>query len=134
MNCVNGYVCFQLLHFLNFCTLICLKLLPDYTAVLTQTGKEFRDVDSISVFVSRLWERGVFQERNVIIMQYLMRSLKRMDLEKVCVNYAIKDQRALCYYENPLNQGTSILHVVNISNVPTKCLYYIVLNFNHFLP
>lgn len=63
-------------------------------------------MNSISDFISRLWERGVITERNVIIMQYLMRSLKRMDLEQMFVKYATKDKRALCYYEDPLNQGT----------------------------
>lgn len=72
-----------------------------FTTVLTLIGKEFRDVNSISDFINRLWDRGVFQERNVIIMQYLMRSLKRLDLEQLCVKYAKTDNRALCYYEDP---------------------------------
>lgn len=63
-------------------------------------------MNSISNFISRLWERGVITERNVIIMQYLMRSLKRMDLEQMFVKYATKDNQALCYFEDPLNQGT----------------------------
>lgn len=71
------------------------------SSVLTPVGKEFRDVNSIKDFINRLWDRGVFQERNVIIMQYLMRSLKRLDLEQICVKYAKTGNRALCYYEDP---------------------------------
>lgn len=55
------------------------------STVLKPFGKEFRDVNSIRDFINRLWVRGVFQELNVIIMQYLMRSLKRLDLEQICV-------------------------------------------------
>lgn len=63
-------------------------------------------MNSISDFISRLWERGVITERNVIIMQYLMRSLKRMDLEQMFVKYATENKQALCYFEDPQNQGT----------------------------
>lgn len=63
-------------------------------------------MNSISDFISRLWGRGVITERNVIIMQYLMRSLKRLDLEQMLVKYATKDRQALCYFEDPLNQGS----------------------------
>lgn len=65
-------------------------------------------MNSIGDFISRLWGRCVITERNVIIMQYLMRSLKRLDLEQMFVKYATKDKQALCYYEDPLNQGTLI--------------------------
>lgn len=81
------------------------NLETNFIAVLTPIGKEFRDVNSISDLISCLWDRGLFQEHNVIMMQYLMRSLKRMDLEQMCVTYARKDKLALCYYEDTLNQG-----------------------------
>lgn len=77
----------------------------NFIAVLTPIGKEFRDVNSVIDLISCLWGRGLFQEHNVIMMQYLMRSLKRMDLEQMCVKYARKDKQALCYYEDTLNQG-----------------------------
>lgn len=76
-----------------------------FIAVLTPIGEEFRDVNSISDLISCLWGRGLFQKHNVIMMQYLMRSLKRMDLEQMCLKYARKDKQALCYYEDTLNQG-----------------------------
>lgn len=72
---------------------------------LTRERKLFRNVKTISEFFRQLLDEGIFKERNVVILQYLMRAINRPDLEEMCIEYARKDHQALCYFEDPKDQG-----------------------------
>lgn len=78
-----------------------------YIAVITSERKLTRDLNSVSDFFRYLLDEGILTECNVIILQYLMRTINRPDLEELCVQYATKDKKALCYYEDPRNKGNS---------------------------
>ncbi|XP_062568433.1 titin-like, partial [Saccostrea cucullata] len=77
-------------------------LKPLISTLTALTSMELLSLDNLptieDLFIFLLKEE-IFQERNVIMMQYLMRSIKRPDLELKCVEYAIKNKQALCYFE-----------------------------------
>lgn len=78
-----------------------------YIAVITSERKLIRDLNSVDDFFRYLLDKEILTEYNVIILQYLMRTINRPDLEELCVQYATKDNKALCYYENPKSIGSS---------------------------
>lgn len=92
-----------------------LQELKDSLEVLTSERTLIRDVNSIGDFFRYLLDEGVLKERNVIILQYLLKSIDRPDLEQMCVQYATRDKQALCYYEDPNStDGPKVyLHVMD---------------------
>lgn len=58
-------------------------------------------------------DKRVLNERNVIIVQYLMRQIGRPDLEEMCFEYASKSKQVLCYHENPRCQGSFIINLMD---------------------
>lgn len=73
----------------------------------------FRNVKTISEFFRQLLDEGIFKERNVVILQYLMRAINRPDLEEMCFEYARKDHQALCYFEDPKVQGICLHNLIS---------------------
>ncbi|XP_062609206.1 uncharacterized protein LOC134270956 isoform X2 [Saccostrea cucullata] len=89
-------------------------LKPLISTLTALTSMELLSLDNLptieDLFIFLLKEE-IFQERNVIMMQYLMRSIKRPDLELKCVEYAIKNKQALCYFEENKIPGDGCKHV-----------------------
>lgn len=92
-----------------------LQELKDSLEGLTRERKLFRNVKTISEFFRQLLDEGIFKERDVVILQYLMRAINRPDLEEMCIEYARKDHQALCYFEDPKvrEKPKVYLHVVD---------------------
>lgn len=68
-------------------------------------------------------DKGVLNERNVIIVQYLMRQIGRPDLEEMCFEYASKSKQVLCYHENPRCQGSFIINLMDSNKCITLHCY-----------
>ena len=77
---------------------------------MTPMGISLTNVMSIEDFITFLINNGIFKERDVIMMQYLMRSIDRPDLEQKCAEYAKENRHALCYYEETTSKGNSYLY------------------------
>lgn len=82
-----------------------------FLIVLTSMKISFDNLTSVADFIYFLLDKEVIKERNVIMMQYLLRSIKRPDLEMKCVEYATENKQALCYYEEVKIPGYSIFSV-----------------------
>ena len=74
------------------------------------TPVSLTNVTSVEDFITFLLDNGIFKERNVIMMQYLMRSIDRPDLEQKCAEYAKENSHALCYYVETASKGKSCLY------------------------
>lgn len=57
------------------------------------------NVTSVEEFIDFLLDKELIKERDVIMMQYLLRCIKCPDLDVKCVEYATTNKQALCYYE-----------------------------------
>lgn len=68
-------------------------------------------------------DKGVLNERNVIIVQYLMRQIGRPDLEEMCFEYASMSKQVLCYHENPRCQGSFIINLMDSNKCITLHCY-----------
>jgi hypothetical protein len=72
---------------------------------MTQMEIPVTDLTSVADYINFLLHNGIFKERDVIMMQYLMRSIDRPDLELKCVEYARRKRQALCYFEEMTSKG-----------------------------
>lgn len=89
-----------------------------WIVAITSERSLFRNINSIEDFFRQMLDKRVLNERNVIIVQYLMRQIGRPDLEEMCFEYASKSKQVLCYHENPRCQGSFIINLMD-SN---KCI------------
>lgn len=104
---------------------MCLKLISFLFAItfneivgVTRERRLFRNVHTINDFFRQLLDEGIFKERNVVIIQYLMRAINRPDLEQMCIEYARKDHRALCYFEDSTDQGIYSFDLITSKTEP----------------
>ncbi|XP_061191676.1 uncharacterized protein LOC133199873 [Saccostrea echinata] len=79
-------------------------------------SESLSSVQDVREFVNLLLHEKVFTERDVITLQYLMRTIGRTDLETECVDYATSMKERLCYFqqEKQADGCTRVkLHVVD---------------------
>ncbi|XP_062568431.1 uncharacterized protein LOC134230609 [Saccostrea cucullata] len=84
--------------------------------ILAVDEESLNSLNSVTEFLNLLKHKKVFTDRDVIAMQYLMRLIKRPDLEQKCIDFATSRKERLCYFQEEKHaDGCSRvrLHVVD---------------------
>ncbi|XP_062595362.1 uncharacterized protein LOC134256696 [Saccostrea cucullata] len=76
--------------------LVSLKRIATVTSSMKLSEGYGKTVDD---FFTYLLKKDIFNERNVIMIQYLMRRIQRLQLELKCIEYAKNEKENLCYFE-----------------------------------
>ncbi|XP_062616794.1 titin-like [Saccostrea cucullata] len=77
-----------------------LDSLKESIKVITQKDLSVENVTTVEGFFTLILNEGIFSQQNVILMQYLLKSIGRPDLEQKCVEYARKT-KASCFFKEP---------------------------------